>query len=175
MAAVWSIINDALAMLKEPRPEMRMINVGLMVILVDWGTTRPTITQSGFTEAQHRYWPGGDAHKGNMSVVVKRRDSMFVSERKRQTEWDRQRVMKGSCVSERVWIKKESGRRRVGRESSFLPVLSWEIHPLTMNPSCQRMLIKNSEMSAFCNSERNATQFLSVGKRSFELQSSEEK
>lgn len=35
MAAVWSIINDGPAMLKEPGPEMRMINVGLMGFLVD--------------------------------------------------------------------------------------------------------------------------------------------
>lgn len=35
MAAVWSVINDALAMLEEPGPEMRMIDVGLMGFLVD--------------------------------------------------------------------------------------------------------------------------------------------
>lgn len=63
MAAVWSIINDALAMLKEPGPEMRMINVGLMGFLIEWGTAGPPIIQSGSTEAQHSYWPGGDVHK----------------------------------------------------------------------------------------------------------------
>lgn len=36
MTAVWSIINDALAMLKEPGAEVRMINVALMGFLVDW-------------------------------------------------------------------------------------------------------------------------------------------
>lgn len=35
MAAVWSIINDALASLKDPGPEMKMINEGLMGFLVD--------------------------------------------------------------------------------------------------------------------------------------------
>lgn len=83
MAAVWSIINDALAMLKEPGPETRMINVGLMGLLVDWGTTGPTIMQLGFTEAQCRYWAAGDARRGSMTVVVKKRDSVFVSESKR--------------------------------------------------------------------------------------------
>lgn len=51
MAAAWNIINDALAMLKKPGPEMRMINVGLMGLLVDWGTIGPTIIQLGYNEA----------------------------------------------------------------------------------------------------------------------------
>lgn len=51
MAAVLSIINYGLAMLKEPEPEMRMINVVLMGFLVDRGTVRPTITPLGFSEA----------------------------------------------------------------------------------------------------------------------------
>lgn len=35
MAAVWSVINDALVVLKELGSEMKMINVGLMRFLVD--------------------------------------------------------------------------------------------------------------------------------------------
>lgn len=35
MAAVWNIINNALAMLKEHRPELRMLRVGLREFLVD--------------------------------------------------------------------------------------------------------------------------------------------
>lgn len=45
MAAVWSIINDALAILKEPGPEMMMINVDLIGLLVDSGTMGPPIIQ----------------------------------------------------------------------------------------------------------------------------------
>lgn len=45
MVAVWSIINDALAILKEPGPEMTMINVGLIGLLVDSGTMGPPIIQ----------------------------------------------------------------------------------------------------------------------------------
>jgi len=162
MAAVWSIINNALAMLKEPRPEMRMINVGLMGFLVDWdNTVRP---QWGPEEI---LWPvivvfgreRGNIQKHNMAVVVKKTDSVFVSEGKRQT-----RVMNGSCLSEswRVW-------KGVGRESSFFPVMSWEIHLFNMNQCCQRILIKNRETSAFCSSVNTATQFLLVGKCSFQL------
>lgn len=43
MPAVWNIINNALAMLKEHRPELRTFSVGLMEFLVDWGTRGPTI------------------------------------------------------------------------------------------------------------------------------------
>lgn len=99
-------------MLKEPGPEMRMINVGLMGFLVDWGTMGPTIIQLGFTESQHRYWLGGEVHKGNMTAVVKKRDSVFVSKRKRQIERERQRVIEESYVPESGvwWIKKERGK-----------------------------------------------------------------
>lgn len=56
MATVWSIINDALAMLKDPGPEVSMINVGLMGFLVDWETTEVMVIEPGFIEAQLRYW-----------------------------------------------------------------------------------------------------------------------
>lgn len=92
MAAVWSIINDALTMLEEPGPEMRMIDVGLMGFLVDWRTMGPTIIQLGHTKAQHIYWHGGDIHKENTTAIVKSGDSVFVPESKRQTDT----VMKGS-------------------------------------------------------------------------------
>lgn len=71
MAAVWSVINDALATLKELWPEMRMNNVHLMGFLIDWEAARPPIIQFGSTENQHSYWPGGDVHKGNMTVAAK--------------------------------------------------------------------------------------------------------
>lgn len=38
---------------------------------------------------------GGDVQKANFAVVVKKKDSVFVAVRKRQTG----RVMKGSCFS----------------------------------------------------------------------------
>lgn len=52
MAAAWNIINDALAMLKEPEPGMRMINAGLMGLLADRATTGPTIIQLYYSEAR---------------------------------------------------------------------------------------------------------------------------
>ena len=149
MAAVWSIINDALAMLKEPGPEMRMINVGLMGLLVDWGTTGPAIIQLGFPEAQCTYWPGGDVHKGNMTAVVKKRDSVLATERKRQTC---RQSNEGQSVN-------EQGRKRVGGGSGFLPVLSWEIHPFTVNQSCQRMLIKKQWNVSLLQLGRNPISF----------------
>lgn len=70
MAAVWSVINDALATLKELWPEMRMNNVHLMGFLLDWEAASPPIIQFGSTEAEHSYWPGGDVHEGNMTVAA---------------------------------------------------------------------------------------------------------
>lgn len=84
MAAVWSIINDALAMLKEPGSEMKMTNVGLMGLRVDWGTAGSTMIQLGVTKAQYTYWPDFDVHMENITVVVKKRDLVFVTKRKKK-------------------------------------------------------------------------------------------
>ena len=135
MSAIWSVINDALAMLKEPGLEMRMINVGLMGLRVDWDdTVRASVRPSRDPVISDRFvWERGWCTKKGCGG---KEEEFSVCERRRPAD----RVMKGSCLSQnrREWIE----RKGVGRERSFSPALSWEMHLFNRNPSCQRMLIK---------------------------------
>lgn len=95
--------------MKEPRSEIRVMNVGLMGLLVDEGTAGPT-TMQFFTEAQYTYWTDLDVHNENLAVVVKKRDSAFVSKRKIDIKSE---TKCNSCLIDKVG-------KRVGRKSIFL-------------------------------------------------------